>query len=102
MNSFCAPGLLHVGDIIVEINGQEVTDPDQLQEMMKKSSGSVTFKILPSCYDNQQAQQVCITRLQSINGMTFSEKIYNLHLISFLTTEFLLEDNNHVHFIHVQ
>jgi len=51
-------GLLHVGDIIKEVNGQEVTDPDQLQEVMKKSSGSVTFKILPSLADNQGNAQI--------------------------------------------
>ncbi len=51
-------GLLHVGDIVKEINGQEVSDPDQLQEIMKKSSGSVTFKVLPGIMDAHTSSQV--------------------------------------------
>ena len=51
-------GLLHVGDIIKEINGQDVDDPDQLTDMMKKSSGSVTLKVLPSYYDTGSFSQV--------------------------------------------
>ena len=51
-------GLLHVGDIIKEINGQDVTDPDQLTEIMKKTSGSVTLKVLPSYLDAHHFSQV--------------------------------------------
>jgi len=51
-------GLLHVGDIIKEINGQEVMNPDHLQELMKKSSGSVTLKILPSFFDTNKLNEV--------------------------------------------
>ncbi len=57
-SSIFALGLLHVGDIIKEINGQDVDDPDQLTEMMKKSSGSVTLKVLPSYYDTGNFSQV--------------------------------------------
>ena len=53
-----SPGLLHVGDIIKEINGQEVTDPDQLQEVMRQCSGSVTLKVLPSARDPKGSSQV--------------------------------------------
>uniref|UniRef100_A0A4W3I265 MAGUK p55 scaffold protein 2b n=1 Tax=Callorhinchus milii TaxID=7868 RepID=A0A4W3I265_CALMI len=42
-------GLLHVGDIIKEVNGKEVcNDPKVLQEMLQNASGSVILKILPS------------------------------------------------------
>lgn len=51
-------GLLHVGDIIKEINGQEVGDPDHLQEIMAKCSGSITFKILPNCYDSGGSSEI--------------------------------------------
>ncbi|ELU18407.1 hypothetical protein CAPTEDRAFT_181775 [Capitella teleta] len=47
-------GLLHVGDTIKEINGQEVNDPDQLQDILRKSSGSLTLKILPG-FNEQNA-----------------------------------------------
>lgn len=40
-------GLLHVGDIIKEINGIEVNNPDDMADMIKKSNGNITMKILP-------------------------------------------------------
>lgn len=44
-------GLLHVGDIILEVNGQEIDSPEQLQEELRKSDESVIFKISPSAKD---------------------------------------------------
>uniref|UniRef100_A0A671S4R8 Membrane protein, palmitoylated 2a (MAGUK p55 subfamily member 2) n=1 Tax=Sinocyclocheilus anshuiensis TaxID=1608454 RepID=A0A671S4R8_9TELE len=45
-------GLLHVGDIIKEVNGREVgDDPRVLQEMLQEASGGVVLKILPSYQD---------------------------------------------------
>lgn len=44
-------GLLHVGDIILEVNGQGISSPEQLQEQLKRSQESVTFKISPSSRD---------------------------------------------------
>lgn len=63
-------GLLHVGDIIKEVNGKEVgNDPKMLQEMLKEASGSVVLKILPSYQEPHTARQV-------------SEK--NTHIVCFL------------------
>lgn len=45
-------GLLHVGDIILEVNGQEIDSPEQLQEELRKSEESVVFKISPSAKDS--------------------------------------------------
>ncbi len=56
MKHCCHSGLLHVGDIVKEVNGQEVTDPNQLTNMLKKVNGTVTFKVLP-CTDEQVGQQ---------------------------------------------
>ncbi|XP_070585163.1 protein PALS2 isoform X4 [Erythrolamprus reginae] len=54
-------GLLHVGDIIKEVNGHEVgNNPKELQELLKSISGSVTLKILPSYKDNIVPQQVFV------------------------------------------
>ncbi|XP_074918510.1 protein PALS2 isoform X3 [Chelonoidis abingdonii] len=51
-------GLLHVGDIIKEVNGHEVgNNPKELQELLKNISGSVTLKILPSYRDTVIPQQ---------------------------------------------
>lgn len=52
-------GLLHVGDIIKEVNGQEVgSDPRALQEVLKNASGSVVLKILPSYQEPHPPRQV--------------------------------------------
>lgn len=54
-------GLLHVGDIIKEVNAHEVgNNPKELQELLKSISGSVTLKILPSYRDAVTPQQVFV------------------------------------------
>ncbi|KAM4689718.1 protein PALS2 isoform 2-T4 [Discoglossus pictus] len=54
-------GLLHVGDIIKEVNGHDVgNNPKELQELLKSISGSVTLKILPSYKDTVTPQQVFV------------------------------------------
>ncbi|XP_029444978.1 MAGUK p55 subfamily member 6 isoform X3 [Rhinatrema bivittatum] len=54
-------GLLHVGDIIKEVNGHEVRNhPKELQDLLKSFSGSVTLKILPSYRDTIAPQQVFV------------------------------------------
>ncbi|XP_077124898.1 protein PALS2 isoform X4 [Ranitomeya variabilis] len=54
-------GLLHVGDIIKEVNGHEVgNNPKELQELLKSISGSVTLKILPSYKDAVTPQRVYV------------------------------------------
>lgn len=52
-------GLLHVGDIIKEVNGKDVgNNPTELQEMLKDCSGGITLKILPSYRDTPAPPQV--------------------------------------------
>ncbi|XP_014669759.1 PREDICTED: MAGUK p55 subfamily member 6-like isoform X2 [Priapulus caudatus] len=51
-------GLLHVGDIIKEVNGIEVRTPEELQLHMKKAVGSITLKIIPSYTDSLPTAQV--------------------------------------------
>ncbi|KAK3525268.1 hypothetical protein QTP86_024906, partial [Hemibagrus guttatus] len=54
-------GLLHVGDIIKEVNGQEVgSNPTELQHMLKDCSGGITLKILPSYIDSATPPQVYV------------------------------------------
>lgn len=61
-------GLLHVGDIIKEVNGKEVgNDPKVLQEMLKEASGSVVLKILPSYQEPHTARQVSRWETQCTN-----------------------------------
>uniref|UniRef100_A0A671UME0 MAGUK p55 scaffold protein 2a n=1 Tax=Sparus aurata TaxID=8175 RepID=A0A671UME0_SPAAU len=52
-------GLLHIGDIIKEVNGREVgQDPRVLQEELQATSGSVVLKILPSYHEAIPPRQV--------------------------------------------
>jgi len=51
-------GLLHVGDVIKEINGQEVLTPEHLQDLMKKYNGTITFKIIPTSLDQNSSMKV--------------------------------------------
>ncbi|KAJ8404399.1 hypothetical protein AAFF_G00341720 [Aldrovandia affinis] len=54
-------GLLHVGDIIKDVNGKEVgDDPKVLQEMLQEASGSVVLKILPSYQEPHPPRQVFV------------------------------------------
>ncbi|XP_057214522.1 MAGUK p55 subfamily member 2b isoform X2 [Triplophysa rosa] len=54
-------GLMHVGDIIKEVNGKEVgSDPKVLQNMLKESSGSVVLKILPSYQEPHTPRQAFV------------------------------------------
>ncbi|XP_059819208.1 MAGUK p55 subfamily member 2-like [Hypanus sabinus] len=56
-------GLLHVGDIIKEVNGKEVgNDPKVLQEMLQNASGSVILKNLPSYQEPHPPRQVFVKR----------------------------------------
>lgn len=66
-------GLLHVGDIIKEVNGHEVgNNPKELQELLKNISGSVTLKILPSYRDTITPQQVSNKILGNIKNTFIS------------------------------
>lgn len=52
-------GMLHVGDIIREVNGREVgSNPHDLQELLGECSGSITLKVLPSYRDAPAPPQV--------------------------------------------
>ncbi|CAL8271433.1 unnamed protein product [Lota lota] len=52
-------GLLHVGDVIKEVNGREVCqDPRVLQEELQAASGSMVLKIVPSYHETNTPRQV--------------------------------------------
>lgn len=52
-------GMLHVGDVIREVNGREVgSNPQDLQELLRDCSGSITLKVLPSYRDAPAPPQV--------------------------------------------
>lgn len=52
-------GMLHTGDVILEVDGREVgSSPHELQELLKGCSGSVVLKVLPSYKDAPAPPQV--------------------------------------------
>ncbi|NWQ83959.1 MPP2 protein, partial [Columbina picui] len=52
-------GLLHVGDVIREVDGRAVgSDPRALQDTLRRASGSVVLKILPSYQEPHPPRQV--------------------------------------------
>lgn len=70
-------GLLHVGDIIKEVNGKEVgNDPKVLQEMLKEASGSVVLKILPSYQEPHTPRQVSHIQVQPQLNQRKNEVMY--------------------------
>ncbi|KAM4569069.1 MAGUK p55 subfamily member 6a [Fundulus diaphanus] len=64
-------GMLHTGDVIREVNGQEVgSSPRELQELLSNCSGSVTLKVLPSYKDTPAPPQVYLKPYFSYNPAT--------------------------------
>ncbi|CAL8361439.1 unnamed protein product [Arctogadus glacialis] len=52
-------GLLHVGDVILEVDGHAMGgDPKELQELLKDCSGTMTLKVLPSYREPPAPPQV--------------------------------------------
>ncbi|CAF0879165.1 unnamed protein product [Adineta ricciae] len=53
-------GLLHVGDIIKEINGEIVNTPEELQDKLRNARGAVTFKVVPGYCDYPSPSQLFV------------------------------------------
>ncbi|XP_068274848.1 MAGUK p55 subfamily member 2 isoform X1 [Nyctibius grandis] len=54
-------GLLHVGDVIREVDGRAVgSDPRALQDTLRRASGSVLLKVLPSYQEPHPPRQVFV------------------------------------------
>lgn len=52
-------GLLHVGDIIAEVNGVPVQTPDQLGDVIQRSGPDIKFKVLPPKHKTVAGYEVC-------------------------------------------
>ncbi|CAH8447374.1 unnamed protein product [Schistosoma turkestanicum] len=52
--------LLHVGDVIREVNGIPVDNPEVLQKVLKNASGNVTMKIIPGYQSTPISSQLFI------------------------------------------
>lgn len=53
-------GLLHVGDVIKEINGEIVNTPEELQDKLRNARGAVTFKVIPNYYEFPSPTQLFV------------------------------------------
>lgn len=51
-------GLLHVGDIIKEVNGIPVFTPQQLMDIIRNADRSVTLKIIPTYIEQHHTSQM--------------------------------------------
>ena len=51
-------GMLHVGDIIKEVNGIPVATPEQLMDIIRVAENELTFKIIPTIQDTNFKSQV--------------------------------------------
>ena len=58
-------GMLHVGDIIKEVNGIPVATPEQLMDIIRVAETEITFKIIPTIQDTNFKSQVLTYYSQS-------------------------------------
>uniref|UniRef100_A0A7N8X7C4 Membrane protein, palmitoylated 2a (MAGUK p55 subfamily member 2) n=1 Tax=Mastacembelus armatus TaxID=205130 RepID=A0A7N8X7C4_9TELE len=89
-------GLLHVGDIIKEVNGRVVgRDPKVLQEELQAASGSVVLKILPSYHETIPPRQVffkCHYDYDPANDNLIPCKEAGLYILTGLIPSQMLEE----------
>lgn len=77
-------GMLHVGDVILEVNGTPVRTPDELQVEVSRAKENLTLKIGPNVDEEirsgrytvsgGQVKQNGITNLESGKKLTVSDK----------------------------
>lgn len=51
-------GLLHVNDIVREVNGIPVCTPEQLMEVIMESDPTITLKVVPSYQNKVETKSV--------------------------------------------
>lgn len=61
-------GLLHAGDVILEVNGVPVSTPEQLQDQISLAKESLTLKIGPSVDEEMKSARLTISGGQVKNG----------------------------------
>ncbi|XP_038839191.1 MAGUK p55 subfamily member 4-like, partial [Salvelinus namaycush] len=57
-------GLLHAGDLLVEVNGNPVEglDPEQVIQILVQSQGTILFKVIPNTPQSTKSQQPLYVR----------------------------------------
>lgn len=61
-------GLLHPGDVILEVNGSTVTTPEELQTEISRAKESVTLKIGPSIEEEMKSARIMMAGGQVKSG----------------------------------
>uniref|UniRef100_A0A8D8BZC5 MAGUK p55 subfamily member 6 n=1 Tax=Culex pipiens TaxID=7175 RepID=A0A8D8BZC5_CULPI len=61
-------GLLHPGDVILEVNGSAVTTPEELQTEISRAKESVTLKIGPSIEEEMKSARIMMAGGQVKSG----------------------------------
>lgn len=61
-------GLLHPGDVILEVNGVPVSTPEQLQDQITLAKESVTLKVGPSVEEEMKSGRIMMSGGQVKNG----------------------------------
>lgn len=61
-------GLLHPGDVILEVNGVPVSTPEELQTQISLAKESVTLKIGPSLDEEMKSARLTMSGGQVKNG----------------------------------
>lgn len=61
-------GLLHPGDVILEVNGVPVSTPEQLQDQISMAKESLTLKIGPSVDEEMKSARLTMSGGQVKNG----------------------------------
>lgn len=73
-------GMLHVGDVIREVNGRDAgKDPTALQHMLRDCNGSITLKILPSYKDTPPPAQVSTPRITSSSVKPYDTEVLHIY-----------------------
>lgn len=69
-------GLIHVGDIIAEVNGRPVSTPDELGAVIQTSGPDIKFKVIPAGVGTNG--DISRVRLKTIPGSSMTI-FNNLH-----------------------
>ncbi|KAK6315501.1 hypothetical protein J4Q44_G00150300 [Coregonus suidteri] len=61
-------GLLHPGDLLVEVNGNPVEglDPEQVIQILVQSQGTILFKVIPNTPQSTKSQQPALLYVRAM------------------------------------
>lgn len=70
-------GLLHPGDVIMEVNGVTVRSPESLQDEISKAKESVTLKIGPSVDEEMKSARLTMAggQVKNVKNLDAGKKL---------------------------